>query len=78
MAVDGIYMNRRHRGKQEESILRVSTIFILSVENEQADAGRNCRTCHARSNSQTRTGDREKTIFPVQLITSRILATLPG
>ena len=41
--------------------------------DEQADAGRDCRTRLARPNSQARTnGDREIFIFPVQLTTSRI------
>ena len=36
-------------------------IQLLSVENEQADAGRDGRTCLSRpNNSQARTGDREK------------------
>ena len=39
--------------------------------DEQADAGRDCRTCLARPNSQART--RTWTfIFPVQLTTSKI------
>ena len=43
------------------------------MDNEQADAGRDDRTCLARPNSQARTGtDREEFIFPVQLTTSRI------
>ena len=37
-------------------ISRVSTIFSLSVENEQADAGRDGRNCLARPNSQARPG----------------------
>ena len=42
-------------------------------EDEQADAGRDCRTCPARPNSQARTNaDKEKNVFPVQLTTSRI------
>ena len=36
-------MNGRRRGNREES-LEVSTRFILSMENEQVDAGRDCRT----------------------------------
>ena len=43
------------------------------MENEQADAGRDCRNRLARSNSQARTnGDREIFIFPAQLTTSRV------
>ena len=34
----------------------VSTRFSLSVENEQANAGRDCQTRLARPNSQARTG----------------------
>ena len=33
--------------------------------DEEADAGRDCRTRLARFNSQARTGDREMLIFPV-------------
>ena len=41
--------------------------------DEQADAGRDCRTRLARPNSQARTNaDRGILIFPVQLTTSRI------
>ena len=50
-------------------IPRVSTRFRVSVENEQADAGRDGQTCLERPNSN---GNREKFIFPVQLTTSRI------
>ena len=39
--------------------------------DEQADAGRDCRTRFARPNSQARTRTR-KFFFPVQLTTSRI------
>ena len=48
-----------------------STIFSLSVENEQDGAGRDGRTCLERPNSQARmTG--EKNMFPAQLTTIRI------
>ena len=41
-------------------------------EDEQADAGRDCRTRLARPSSQARTNaDREMFIFPVQLTTRR-------
>ena len=41
--------------------------------DEQADAGRDCRTRLERPNSQARTNaDREICIFPVQLTTGRI------
>ena len=42
--------------------------------DEEADAGRDCRTRLARPNFQYSAayGDREKIIFPVQLTTSRI------
>ena len=33
----------------------LSTRFSMSVENEQADAGRDGQTCLARPNSQART-----------------------
>ena len=51
-----------------------SNIFSLDVENEQADGGRDGRTCIARTNytPEGANGDRKKkTIFPVQLTTSR-------
>ena len=41
----------------------VTTRFNLGVENEQADAGRDGRTCLVRPNSQARTGTGE-THFP--------------
>ena len=45
--------------------------------DEQADAGRDCRTRLTRPNSQARTNaDREIFIFPVQLITSRRIGNL--
>ena len=40
--------------------------------DEQADAGRDCRTRPVRPNSQARNGDRGNIIFPVPLITSRM------
>ena len=40
--------------------------------DEQTDAGRDCRTCLARPNSQARTRTEKYYFFPVQLITSRI------
>ena len=42
--------------RKSPGIPYVSTRFSLNVENEQADARRDCRTCLARSNSQARTG----------------------
>ena len=44
----------------------------FEYEDKQADAGRDCRTHLARTNSQARTGTREILIFLVQLTTSRI------
>ena len=50
-----------------------STRFRLSVKNEQADAGRDGRTCLlARLIVLGANEDREKNIFPVQVTTSRI------
>ena len=49
------------RGRKESSS-RVITRFSLSAENEQDDAGRDDRTCPARSNSQGRT-ETKKNIF---------------
>ena len=40
--------------------------------DDQADAGRDCRTRLARPNSQAETRTREIIIFPIQLTTSRI------
>ena len=42
------------------------------MENEETDAGRDCRTCLARPNSQGANGNREKIMFPFQLTTSRV------
>ena len=59
--------------RKSGGIPSVSTRFSMSIENEQADRGRDGRTRLARPNSQARTyGDREISIFPVQLTTSRI------
>ena len=70
MVVGGI--NKR-TSTRESGIPWVSNTFSLSVENEQADAGRNGRTRLARPNLRRANGDREIFIFPVhQLITSRI------
>ena len=49
-------------------IPRVSNRFSPSVETEQADVGRDGRTCLARSNSQARTGTGGIFIFPKQQI----------
>ena len=55
MAVDGIDPGRRgKRTKGEKSA--VSTAFSLSVENEEANAGRDDRTDLTSPNSQARTG----------------------
>ena len=40
--------------------------------DEQADAGRDCRTCLVRPSSQGANEDREKIIFPVQMTTSSV------
>ena len=72
MSVDG--MNKWTPWQKAGGTPGVSTRFNLSVENEQADAGRDGRTRLARPNSQARTGTAagEKNIFPAQLNTSRI------
>ena len=41
-------------------------------DDEQTDAGRDCKIRLARPNSSGANGDREISIFPVQLTTSRI------
>ena len=46
--------------------------FSLSVENEQADAGRDGQTRLATTKFSGTNGDREISTFPVQLTTSRI------
>ena len=56
--------------RKAEKIPRVSTRFSLSMENEQADAGRNGQTCLARPNSPRERGQR-KYRFPLQLTTSK-------
>ena len=61
MAVDG----KRKSPRKARLISRVSTRFSLSVENEQADPGRDGRTRLARPNSQARTGT-GKMIVPVE------------
>ena len=64
--------------KKATGISRVRIRLSLSAENEQADAGRDCRTCLARPNSQARTGTGKNNHgSPVQLTTSG-LATIPG
>ena len=54
----------------------VRAIFLKIIESEygdeQAYAGRDCRTRLGRPNSQARTRDREIFIFPAQLTTSKI------
>ena len=74
MVVDGILCGRhkitesgRNSASKHQPIR-----FILSVENERADAGRDGRTSFARPNFQARTGTTKKNSFPVQVITSRI------
>ena len=47
------------------------------VENEQAHAGRDGRTCLTRLNSLARTGTGRKDIFPIHL-TSAGLGSIPG
>ena len=42
--------------RKSGGIPQVCTIFSRSMENEQADAGRDGRTCLARLNSQAQTG----------------------
>ena len=48
----------------------VSTIFSVSIENEQAGTRQDSQTCLAKPNSQARTGSRK--FFPVQLTMNRI------
>ena len=46
----------------------VSTRFGLGAENEPTDSRGDGRTCLARPSYQARTGPREKTMVPVQVI----------
>ena len=71
MAYGGLN-NKWTASRKSGGISRISSRFILSMENEQDDAGRDGRTCLAIPNCQARTGTREIFIFPVQLTTSRI------
>ena len=48
----------------------VSTRFSVSIENEQADTGRDGQTCLTKPNFQARTGTGK--FFPVQLTMNRI------
>ena len=50
----------------------MSTRYSVSVENEQADAGRDGRTCPRETNFSGANGDGGGNIFPAQLTTSRI------
>ena len=63
------YINKRRRGTREES--RKHQIQS-GYGDEQADAGRDCRTRLARPNSQARTRTGNYSFFPVQLTTCRI------
>ena len=59
--------------------LNTSLLHRIQPEygDEQADAGRDCRTRLTRPNSQARTNaDREIFLFPVQLTTSRKIGNL--
>ena len=66
--------------ESERGIPCVNTRFITSVENEQADAGRDGRTCKLwqtpnnffETKFSGAKRDRETFIFPVQLTTNRI------
>ena len=65
-------LNKWTPSRKSGGIPRVSTRFILGVENEQADAGWDGRTRLARLNYQVRTGTAKYPFFAVQLTTSRI------
>ena len=45
------------------TVLNISTRFSLTIDNEQADAGRDIRIRQARPNYQARTGT-AKSVFP--------------
>ena len=55
-------MNKWTPPRKAGGIPWLSTRFSMSVENEQADAGRDGQTCLARPDSRARTRTR-KTIF---------------
>ena len=50
--------------RKSGGISRVGTRFSPNMENEQADAGRDSRTCLARPHSQARTGTGKLFFFP--------------
>ena len=56
MAVGGINKWTMTPPRKARGIPLVSTRFSLSLENKQADAGRDDRTCLARPNYQAQTG----------------------
>ena len=62
MAVGGKRNGRRRRNREESR--EEAPDSALSVENEQADAGRDGRTRLERPNSQTRTGTEKHFHFP--------------
>ena len=51
----------------------LSTRFTRGVENEEADAGRDGRTCIAEPNSQARTDTEEKDVSLVLVTTNKII-----
>ena len=60
-------------------INNIPSRFNLSIKNEQADAGRDRRPNPSRDTKFSgANGARDIFVFPVQLTTIRILATLPG
>ena len=61
-----------HKKAATAEIGRNPTRFSLSMENEHATAGRDCRTRLARPNCQARRGTGKYLFFPIQLTTSRI------
>ena len=75
MAVGGI--NKWTPLRKSRGIPLVSNRFSLSVENEQADAGRNDRTRLAKTDSHARTETR-KYSFSLFRCPQAGLATLPG
>ena len=59
-------INKWMQPRKSGGIPLESIRFSLSMENEQADAGRDCRTRLARPNSQARTATGKYLSFTVQ------------
>ena len=74
MAVDGIINGRRRvqREEGEESVVMKHLKFSLGMEDELAHAGRDGRIRLARSNSQERTGKKNRYYYVITGLANRI------